>query len=421
MNFKKETLNNGLRLILAPMANTQTVTVLFLVGVGSKYETKNTNGISHFLEHMFFKGTKKRPTAQKLSETLDRVGSESNAFTGKEATGFYVKADSRHLDLAMDVISDILLNSKFASSEINKEKGVVIEEINFIQDTPIRQVGNLFERLLYGDQPAGWEIIGEKEGILKLNRADVLNYFKIHYLANNSVLCLAGAIDDKIKLKVDKYFARFRTDRIETKIKVKEEQIKPQALVSYKKTDQAHFCLGVRAYDLFHPDRYVLKVLGIILGGNMSSRLFTLVREKYGLAYYIRTNTETYTDSGYLVTQAGVDNKKINQAIGLILDEYGKIKKKKVGHAELKKAQDYIKGVSLINLETSDEVAHFLAAQEILTGEILTIKKQFAAIDKVTSQDIQRVAQDIFQPHKLNLSLIGPIQSQENFNKILKI
>ncbi|MFH0819920.1 MAG: pitrilysin family protein [bacterium] len=421
MKFQKETLSNGLRLILAPLNNTQIVTVLFLVGVGSKYETKKINGISHFLEHMVFKGTKKRPTALKINEVVDKVGGEFNAFTSKEATGFYIKIDKRYLDLALDVISDILLNSKFENKEINKERGVIIEEINFKQDTPIRQVGDLFEKLLYGDQPAGWEIIGEKENILKLNRPDILNYFKVHYLANNSILCLAGAINDRIKLKVDKYFARFETGQLKNKIKVKEEQIKPQALVSYKKTDQTHLCLGTRAYDLFHPDRYALKVLGVILGGNMSSRLFNLVREKYGLAYYIRTNTETYTDSGYLVTQAGVDNKKVKQVIKLILSEYKKIKKTKVNQTELKKAKDYIKGVSLINLETSDEVAHFLATQEILTRKILTIEEQFAAIDKVTTRDIERVAQDIFKPSKLNLAIIGPFEKKEEFAKILSI
>jgi predicted Zn-dependent peptidase len=421
MDFKKETLSNGLRLISAPLTNTKIVTVLLLVGVGSKYETKKVNGISHFLEHLFFKGTKKRPTPLKLSQVLDRVGSEYNAFTDKEVTGFYIKIDSRHLDLALDVVSDILLYSKFTPAEIQKEKGVIIEEINLFQDTPIRQVGESFEQLLYGDQPAGWEILGTKENILSFKRTDLLKYFKTHYLANNSVLCLSGAINNKIKSKIQKYFSNFERGALKDKNKVKENQTKPESLVQFKKTDQTHLCLGVRTYDFFHPDRYVLKILAIILGGNKSSRLFTIVRDRYGLAYYIRTTIETYTDSGYLVTQAGVDNKKIHQAIKLVLAEYKKIKNIKVGQAELAKAKEYIKGVSLINLETSDEIASFLAAQEILTRKILTIEEQFAAIDKVTTRDVERVARDIFQPHKINLALIGPFQSKENFINLLKI
>jgi predicted Zn-dependent peptidase len=420
--FKKIALENGLRIITVPLKNTQSVTVLVLVGTGSKYETKEVNGISHFVEHMLFKGTRKRPNTLKIAETLDRVGGFYNAFTSKEITGYWAKVDSQHLDLVLDWVSDILLNSKFEKKEMVKEKKVIIEEINMYLDMPMSYVHDLWERLLYGDQPAGWMIAGEKEIVAKMERKDILEYLKNHYLAKNIIVCVAGNINPKItERKIKKYFRKIKTAIPKTKLKTIEKQERPQSLIHFKETDQTHFCLGVRGYDLFHPLRHAQGVLATILGGNMSSRLFISVREKAGLCYYIRTSPENMTDIGYLVTQSGVDHKNVEKAIGLILKEYKIFKYKKVEESELQKAKDYLKGNLILSLESSDAQAGFYAGQELLEGEILTLKERLREIDKVTAGDVQKVAKEIFSPQKLNLALIGPFKNKSKFGKLLKI
>ena len=420
--FKKTTLKNGLRVLAIPMPNTKTVTVLILVGTGSKYETKEINGISHFLEHMFFKGTEKRPTSEEIVKDMDRIGGEYNAFTSKETTGYFAKVDAKHLDLALNWISDIFLNSKFDEAEIEKEKNVILEEINMYYDLPMHYIGILWEQLLYGDQPAGWPVWGNKEVISNLKRDNFLQYLKFHYSANNSLVCVAGNFNEaNIVQEIEKYFSRLNGRDFKNKEKVKEKQDKAKLLVYVKKTDQTHLCLGVRGYNLFHPDRYVLSVLGVILGGFMSSRLFQEVREKKGLAYYIRTSVETNADTGYLVTQAGVSNDKAEESIQTILKEYKKIKEQKITAEELARAKEHLKGNMLLNLETSDEMASFIGAQEIIKKEILTPEEIFNKIDKVSIDDIKRVAQDIFKPEKLNLAMIGPVREKEKFEKLLKL
>ena len=414
--YKKQTFSNGLRLVTVPMKGTKAVTVLVLVGTGSKYEDKKNNGISHFLEHMFFKGTKKRPNTLAIAETLDKVGGEYNAFTDKECTGYWAKVDAKHLNLALDWVSDIFLNSKLEPKEIEKEKGVIIEEINMYLDTPIKYIDDLWEELLYGDQPAGWSVIGDKKIVAKMRRKVFADYLKEHYLAKNVVIVIAGNIG---KAKVKNYFKDIKIGKPRAKQKTIENQEKPRVSVYYKKTDQTHLYLGTRAYDIFDDRKYALGLLSVILGGNMSSRLWISVREKEGLAYYIRTSAQAYTDSGYLATRAGVDNKRVEKAIRLILKEYKRITQEKISVMELKKAKDYIKGSTILDLESSDAIASFFGGQEILTGKILTPEEKFAKIDSVTVDDIKKVAQDIFRPEKLNLALIGPFKNEDKFKQIL--
>ena len=420
--FKKTILNNGLRIITVPMKNTRTVTVLVLVGTGSKYETKDINGISHFLEHMFFKGTEKRPNKLAIAETLDRVGGIYNAFTGREFTGYFAKVSAKHLDLAVDWVSDIFLNSKIEEQEIDRERGVILEEINMYLDMPMLYIEDLWEKLLYGNQPAGWLNIGKKEIVKKLKREQFLSYLREHYTSKNTIVCVAGNIDPKtIEGKIKDYFKNIKTILPKPKLKVIEKQTKPQYLIHFKKTDQTHLALGARGYDLFSPKKYTQTVLATILGGNMSSRLFISVREEKGLAYYIKTPTETYVDTGYLVTLAGIRNEKVEEAITLILKEYEAMKNKKINKEELKKAKDYLKGTLTLSLESSDAQASFYTGQELLTGKILTPEEEFEKIDQVTENDILKVAKDIFQPEKLNLALIGPFKDKNKFQKLLKV
>lgn len=413
--IKKDILENGLRVITIPMENANSVTVLILVGTGSKYETKDINGISHFLEHMFFKGTGKRPTTLKISETLDSVGGQYNAFTSKEVTGFWAKVDKKHSGVALDWITDIFLNSKFDEKEMEREKGVIIEEVNMYLDTPMAYIGELFEKLLYGDTPAGWQVIGEKENILSFNRKKVIDYFKSHYSPSNVIVCVAGAVDEKeVQEKIKNYFKETKKGEVDKKIAVKEKQSEPQILLHYKKTDQTHFCLGVRAYDLFDKRKYALALLSIILGGNMSSRLFIKVRERNGLAYSIHTSTDNSTDTGYLVTQAGIDHKNLEKAMTLILREYKDLRDKKITTKELQKAKDYLRGATSLSLDSSDSQASFYGMQELLEKNMFTPEEKFQKIEEVTVDDIKEVAEDIFQPEKLNLAVIGPFEEKDS-------
>ncbi len=420
--YNKTTLKNGLRVISVPDKNAQTVTVLILVAAGSKYERAKNNGISHFLEHMFFKGTKKRPNTLKISETLDKIGGSYNAFTSKEITGYFAKVAQEHSALALDWVSDIFLNSKIESAEINRERGVIIEEINMRQDAPMIYIGDLWEKLLYGNQPAGWLTIGAKENIAGFKRKDFTHYLKNHYSSLNTIVCLAGNFNQQKMLEqIKKYFKRINQASPQPKMVVKESQRKPKLLLHFKETDQSHLCLGVRGYNLFQKEKYPAAILSAILGGNMSSRLFIKVRERHGLAYYIHTSAESYTDSGYLVTSAGVQNSALAKAIKLILAEYKAVRDKKISSSELKKAKDYLKGSMTLSLEPSDAQASFYTGQELLTNKILTLKEKCAKIDEVTTSQVRKAAQEIFKLENLNLALIGPHKDKTRFQKLLKL
>ena len=408
--------------MLVPNKNTQAVTVLAVVGAGSKYETKQNNGISHFVEHMFFKGTQKRPNTLVISEAIDRVGGFYNAFTQKEYTGYFAKVDSKHTDLALDWVSDIFLNSKIDSKEIEKERGVIIEELNMYLDTPVRHIRDLFEELLYGDQPAGWEIIGTKENLKKVQRKDFVDYIKNHYSANNTIVCVSGNFSqEKMIMAIKRKFRTINKQKPQGKIKIIEKQKEPQIHLRFKETDQTHFCLGVRAFDLFSPKIYAQEILATILGGNMSSRLFIKVREKNGLAYYIKTDAESFTDSGYLVTQAGIPHTALSKAVVMILKEYRGLAQKTITESELKKAKDYLKGNLVLSLESSDALASFYAGQELLTGKILTLKEECAKIDKVKASEVREMAKEIFRKESLSLAVIGPHKNENELQKLMKL
>jgi len=429
--FYKHVLKNGLRVVTVPLKNTKTVTVLVMVETGSKYETKKTNGISHFLEHMFFKGTKRRPDTLSLASEIDRIGGEHNAFTAKEFTGYYGKAARKHQDLLLDILSDMYLHSKLEQAEIERERGVICEEINMRQDLPMVLVSDLFEKLLYADQPAGWLTIGTKENVGLFTREDLKEYLAKHYLASNTIVFVAGNLagpaspvlgqgGTEVQMKVQKYFGQMRSGDPPKRRPVRERQKEPQILAHQKETDQTHLCLGLRAYSAKHPDYFGLKVLSAVLGEGMSSRLFISVRERRGLAYYIRSELSAYTDSGYLAVQAGVPNDKLDQAVKIILEEFNQIKDKEIDKKELKKSKEYLKGKLLLDLEASDELAFWLAGQEVLRGKMLGVPQVLKKIDAVSGSDLKRIGQDIFQDQGLNLAVIGPGKDEEDLKKILK-
>lgn len=421
-DFVKTVLDNGLRIVAVPQGGNPAATVLILVEAGSKYETKDTNGISHFLEHMCFKGTKNRPHALDISTELDAVGASYNAFTGFEYTGYYAKVDKAHFEKALDVVSDIYLNQIFDADEIDKERGVIIEEINMYEDLPPRRVQELFTTLLYGDQPAGWDIGGRKEVINALTRDDFVAYRKDHYLASATTVVVAGGIDaGRAMDAVKDMFQQIAVGDKKGKLPVEEHQERPGLLIKEKASDQTHIVLGVRAYDLFDERRYAADVLADILGGGMSSRLFQIIRNEMGAAYYVRAENNTLTDHGFLAAAAGVQNEKLVAVIRAILSEFKKLRDRLVDEKELTKAKEHMIGSMMLDLETSDSIANFYGMQELLEKDIETPSAVAERIRSVTARHVQEVAQDIFQDEKLNLAVIGPVKDERGLREVLSL
>lgn len=419
--FKKLTLESGLRIITVPQADSPAVTVLIFVEAGSKYETKEINGLSHFLEHLCFKGTKNRPQPGMIAKELDAIGAEYNAFTAQESTSYYAKARNKDIDRILDIVSDLYLNPLFNPEEINKERGVIIEEINMYEDTPMRRVHELFTTLLYGDQPAGWDIAGRKEVIERLQRDDFLKYRSEHYLAKSTVVVVAGNFDENAVVeRIRAAFSEIPDTRKAGKIKTVESQAKPQALVKYKKSDQTHLVLGVRAFDIFDRRRFALELIAGILGSGMSSRLFKHVRDELGAAYYVSASSDLYSDHGYLAAAAGVDHRKIDTVIKTILEEFERFAVEKVSEEDLNRAKDHFSGRLFLGLEGSDDLAVFYGGQEIIKREIMTPDELVSEIQKVTAEDIMSVAGDIMKNDRLNLALIGPFREAGQFEKLLR-
>jgi len=407
--FKKVILPNNLRLILAPLKNTMSISTYVLIRVGSKYEFPNQRGISHFLEHMFFKGTKKRPSSYLLTKELDQIGAIFNGFTSKDITSYYIKARKEHINEALDILSDIYLNSLFNKEEVRRERSVILEEIKLYEDTPTSLIYDLFERALYGNQPAGWNIMGTKKSILSISDVDLRNFVKRFYSSQNTVISVAGNFKEKEVINlVKKYFSNISNKSVRPNKKVVERQVKPKKHFFKKDVKQVHLSLGVRGLNIFNKRRYALNLLGTILGGYMSSRLFQEIREKRGLAYYVKTIVEENPDTGYLTTNIGVDYQNINKAVDIILKEYKNIKIFGPNESELQMAKENVKGKTSIGLEESDEVALFYGIQEILENQILSPREKIAMIKRVTKNEIQEVANFIFQDKKLNLVAILP-------------
>lgn len=420
--FKKTTLENGLRIITAPMQGTNTVTVLVLCGTGSDYESKDISGISHFLEHMFFKGTQKRPIPETIAEELDGKGSVHNAFTDHEVTGYFIKVGKGSLDWALEMLADIYHSSLILEEEVDREKQVIVEEMHKDKDIPTRYIWRVWEHLLYGDQPAGWDIGGEENVIRALGRKDLLGYFHHQYVVSNTVVVVAGNFEsEKAIERVRFYFSDGRADKpARSKPSVIEKQGLPEAKVEYKETDQTHLIVGFRGYGTDHQYRYAADILGVILGGGVSSRMFMRIREKLGLAYNVWSAHESYSNRGFLVTYAGVDHKNVEKTMGAILYEYKKIRSEPVNERELQRVKDYIRGTTLIGLEQSDAVAGFIGREEMATGKPMTADEVFAKIEKITVADVSAVAKEIMRPERLNLAMIGPFKEKDNFEKLLK-
>ena len=422
MKFSKTILPSGLRLITVPMKDNPTATVLVLVEAGSKYETKANNGVSHFLEHMCFKGTKKRPTPLSISHELDSIGAQYNAFTAQEFTGYFAKGQSGDRAQLLDVVSDIYLNSTLPTEALEKERGVIIEEINMYEDIPQRQVADEFMALLYPKQPAGYSIAGTKEHIRRMKREDFLDYRKAHYLSQATTVVVAGNIDEeKVKKEVMEVFKNSPTGKKSPKLAVIEEQEKPALAIKEKKTDQTHFILGVRSFGLFDKREISLRLLAEVLGGGMISRLFQKLREEMGVCYYVKADNEAFTDHGIFGVTAGVDRSRLTEVVKVVLAEFEKLKKTPVAAAELAKAKAHLIGSMFLSLESSDAIAEYYGFQEIFKKEIKRPEEITEKIKAVSASDLKKLANDIFLESQLNLAIIGQNTDEAELIKTLSL
>jgi predicted Zn-dependent peptidase len=417
--FEKTTLGNGVRVVSAPMPQVGSVSCFIMLAAGSRYESADSKGIAHFSEHMFFKGTERRPTARTIATEIDAIGGEFNAFTGKELTGYYVKCGSETRNVAFDVLADMLLHSRFDESEIEKEKGVILEEMNVYLDNPQRYVGSVYDRLLYDDQPLGWDILGTKETIEAATRDTLTSYLDAWYKPERIVVGVGGRIGDGVLEELEELLGGLDARETEAPAPVELPPERSPVLLHTKQSEQAHLILGVRGYPIGHPDRYALQLLTIVLGGGMSSRLFTEVREKRGLAYYVHAGSGAYTDAGTLYTGAGVDVDRVDEAITTILGELRGIAAEPVPAEELEKARGYSKGRFVLRLESPQGTIQYGLRREVLEGEIEEPDELLRQIDEVTAEDVQRVARDLLDGKRLYLAVVGPFDDPDRFEKLI--
>ena len=422
MNPQTFTLKNGLQVIFIDTKTFPTLTTLLLIGAGSRYENEKNNGIAHFFEHMAFKGSKKYKDSFVISSTVEGFGGVFNAFTSKDHTGYWIKATTEHFTTMIDVIADMIQKPKLLVEEIEREKGVIREEINMYEDMPARKVGDLFENLLYKGSPLGFDIAGTKDIVTKFTRQTFIDYINSLYHPNNAVLVIAGGLNgQKNYLKIiEEKFGSWQSGEKSTFVKITESQTKPQMLIKYKKTEQAHFTLGYRSFSFNDDRKYALNLLATILGGGMSSRLFIQVRERRGLCYYISSGGEFYHDCGSFVTQAGVTNdlEKVKEAVKTVLEEHEKIKTGDIKPEELLKAKEMIKGRLMLSMEDSLNIASFFGNKKILQNKIETPEEIIKKIEDVSVDEIAKLAKEIFIQKNLNFALIGPFE-EKNFQNLL--
>ncbi len=417
--YSVSTLPSGLRVLTVPLESTAAVTVLVFAKAGSRYEEETERGISHFLEHMFFKGGKKYRNTREVSAAIDGVGGEFNAFTGKEYAGYYVKVAAAETELACDVLSDMLLNATFPPEEIEKERGVIMEEERMYQDTPMYRAGWDFEELLYGDAPLGWDTIGKEAVIRTVTQEDFRRHKEALYAPRNIVVAFAGKIThERATAFAEKFFGALSGTQSRT-FKPFTTYGDKRVFLRTKNTEQAHLVLGAPGVSSLDENYFAQKLLTVILGGNMSSRMFLNIREAKGLCYYISTDADSYLDAGAVSTRAGVDQSRLSEAISAILAEYDACAKKGVTVEEIERAKAYFKGKITLSLEDSEECAHFYGKQQLLYPETRDLMAYFAEIDKVSVDQLNALAARILQPHEQRLVVIGKEPSEKALRDLL--
>jgi predicted Zn-dependent peptidase len=419
--YRKITLDNGLRLVTANMPHTRSVSIGFFIGAGSRYETDEQAGISHFLELMCFKGTTKRPTATEISTVVEGVGGILNGGTDKELTVYWCKVAQPHFAIALEVLVDMLLNSRFDPVEIEKERQVIIEEINMCLDSPSQRVGMLIDELLWTGHPLGRDIAGSKESVTTTTREMILNYMDRYYQPSNMVLAIAGDIQHREVVKmVSQATTNWANRQPQPGYSPYQEELARRVVIETRDTEQAQLCLALPGLSIIHPERFSLDLLNVILGEGMSSRLFTEIRDKLGLAYSIQSYAEHFLDTGAITISAGVDAKNLPVAIQAILAELSRLKEI-IPESELDKAKELFKGRILLRLEDSRSVAGWMGGQEILTGRILSVDQVISIIDAITAEQLQWLAEELLLGKQLRLAVVGPIQPDEPLEDLLEL
>jgi predicted Zn-dependent peptidase len=418
--YERTTLSNGLRVLTAPLPHAQSVACYIMLAAGSRYEDASNRGIAHFAEHMFFKGTKKRPSSRDLTTIVDGMGGEFNAFTSKEYTGYYIRCAGAERDTALDVLVDMIRNSKFDSEELEREKGVILEEMNMYFDTPRDYVSSVYEELLFGDNPLGWETLGKRETIKSATRETFMNYLDHWYTPARMVVGLAGMVGDDLTPRLEELLGDLSGNGAGSPVPADVgRSTEPQVRLHTKDSDQAQICIGVPSYPLAHPDRYALQLLGTVLGTGMSSRLFLEVRERRGLAYYVYGLNSAYTDAGTLYAQGGVDIQRVDEAITVIAEQFRLMASELVPPDELEKARALAKGRFVLQTESPNGLLLFGLRREVLEGQAVEPSELLAGLDAVTAEDVQRVAQDVIANQGMRLAVIGPFDDPARFEKLL--
>ncbi len=418
-SYSVANLPSGLPVLTAPSGGTASVTVMVFAGAGSRYEHESERGISHFLEHMFFKGGDRFKNTKEVSMAIDGVGGEFNAFTGKEYAGYYVKIAAENIELGCDVLGDMLCNASFPQDEIEKERGVIIEEDRMYQDTPMYRAGWDFEELLFGDVPLGWDTIGTHKVIKSVQQSDFQEHKDMLYTPDNLVVAFAGKIEVPQSLQLaDRYFGTISGSKSRDFAPL-DAYGKNKVFLRSKKTEQSHLVIGVPGVGSQDKRHFAHKLLAIILGGNMSSRMFLNIREAKGMCYYIDTDTDSYLDAGALSTRAGIDQSRLEEAVKLIIHEYDTVAKDGVTPEEVKRAKAYMKGSIILSLEDSEELAHFFGRQQLLYPKVRDIDEYIAAIENVSLEEINGLARDLLTHDRLRLTVIGNTEDEAGLKKLL--
>jgi predicted Zn-dependent peptidase len=420
MDYIQKTYKNGLNVFMVNLPDAESVLFTIMVKVGSRYETIEVSGISHFLEHLFFKGSTAYPNSSDISQLVDAIGGDFNASTSKEITEFYIKAEKHHFDLIFDVLSDMIINPLFNEVEIEKERGVILEEINLYQDNPGAQVESNLEKTMWPNSPLGWEILGTKESIMGMTRQQIFEYKQKYYQPSNIILGISGNFNEKVALeKIQKTWAVLPNKLTPKYKKVIEKQAKPYVHVEYKETQQAHLTLGFKSYEHDYKKNVATFLLANILGGSMSSRLFIIIREQKGLAYYVGASNSPYFDTGNFTIHAGLQISKANEALVEILSELRKIRSDRVSEIELKRAKDYVKGKMALAQEETHRKLDWVMDHFAFSGRIKTLQEFYKKLEAVTADDICEVANEIFQNERMSLAVIGPFKNKKHFEKEL--
>ena len=417
--YQKSVLPNGLRVITSSMPETRSVSTMAFIGAGSVYENEEEAGLSHFAEHLLFKGTTRRPTSKEISEAIEGVGGMLNGGTSKELTVYWSKVARPHFPCALDLMVDMLLHSRFDAQEVERERQIIIEELNESMDSPQQRVNMLIDSVVWPDQPLGRDVIGSKESLVGLSRDMLLEYTRRQYVPNNAVISVAGDICHKeILSSVAAAFGDWLQGSPRSHYHTQETQKEPRVKIEYRDIEQAHICLALCGLPVMHPERFNLDLLNVVLGEGMSSRLFLEVREKRGLSYDIHSYTEHFLDSGTVTVCAGVDPKQVEGTVTAILEQLHLIKDG-VPDAELSKAKEYTKGRLLLRMEDTRNVASWIGGQELLIGRVYTVDDVVSVVDAIGSDDIRRVARQLMVPERLNLAIVGPVKGEDRLCQIL--